>query len=219
MSMKIKGRQAIYELLDAADAVMDSPLDVMSASLEHLRTAVRNVRIALGTEPSSSRDTREWPLPSREVSRSQLVPNEIEIEIEIDRTDSQQTPTYAHEDDVGADLRAADAVVIDPGETKIVPTGIKVALPWGVAGLVCARSGLGIKHRLALPHGVGVIDGGYRGDVSVALANDGKDRYSIAPGERIAQLLFVPVLRARWKLVAALPSSARGADGFGSTGK
>lgn len=132
-----------------------------------------------------------------------------------------QMPTYGTEYAAGADLYACldDAVTIEPGETVAIPTGIAMELPIGTAGLVFARSGLSTKRGLAPANKVGVIDSDYRGEIKVMLYNHGKEPRQIAPGERVAQILVVPVFTPGFQEVEALPDTVRGVGGFGSTGK
>ena len=130
-------------------------------------------------------------------------------------------PTYGSAEAAGADLYAClDApVMIAPGETVFVPTGIAMEVPKGCAGLVFARSSLGAKRGLAPANKVGVIDSDYRGEFFVALHNHGKLTQEIAHGERIAQLLIVPVFTPGFVEVDELSDTQRGSGGFGSTGK
>jgi dUTP pyrophosphatase len=129
-------------------------------------------------------------------------------------------PLYASEGAAGADLRAAlDApLTIPPGGRVLVPTGLVLEIPPGFEGQVRARSGLALKKGLALANGVGTIDADYRGEVGVAVVNLGTEPVTVARGERIAQLVIAPVARAAFAEADALPGSARGAGGFGSTG-
>ncbi|GAA4155623.1 hypothetical protein GCM10022286_04820 [Gryllotalpicola daejeonensis] len=128
-------------------------------------------------------------------------------------------PVYAHPGDAGADLTAAEAVRIEPGQRVIVPTGVSVALPEGYVGFVVPRSGLAARHGITIVNTPGTLDAGYRGEIKVILLNtDATEPYDVAVGDRIAQLVVVPVVRARFVPVEALPESARGAGGFGSTG-
>ena len=130
-------------------------------------------------------------------------------------------PTYGSAEAAGADLYAClDApVMIAPGETVFVPTGIAMEVPKGCAGLVFARSSLGAKRGLAPANKVGVSDSDYRGEFFVALHNHGKLPQEIAHGERIAQLLIVPVFTPGFVEVDELSDTQRGSGGFGSTGK
>ena len=132
-----------------------------------------------------------------------------------------QLPTYGTEFSAGADLYACldEAVTISSGETKKIPTGLAVELPVGTAGLVFARSSLGTKRGLAPANKVGVIDSDYRGEVMVMLHNHGRLPQQIAPGERVAQLLVVPVFTPGFVAAEELSDTLRGEGGFGSTGK
>lgn len=130
-------------------------------------------------------------------------------------------PTYGSAEAAGADLYACleTSVVIAPGQTAFIPTGLAMELPLGYAGLVHARSGLASKRGLAPANKVGVIDSDYRGEVTVALHNHGNIPQEIKPGERVAQLLIMPVLTPGFEAVEELTDTDRGAGGFGSTGK
>lgn len=128
-------------------------------------------------------------------------------------------PAYAHPGDAGADLVAAEAVHLGPGERALVATGVRIALPDGFAAFVVPRSGLAAKHGITIVNAPGTVDAGYRGEVKVSLLNtDAREGYDIAVGDRIAQLVVMPVVRARFVPVQELPDSARGDGGFGSTG-
>ncbi|NTV23035.1 MAG: dUTP diphosphatase [Nanoarchaeota archaeon] len=127
------------------------------------------------------------------------------------------TPSYAHPGDAGIDLRSAIECVISPGETKLVPTGVKVAIPQGFVGLVWDKSGYAAKssiHCLA-----GVIDAGYRGEIQIVVKNLGKDNFEVKRDMKISQLLIQPVVSAMLKEVADLDDTSRGEGGFGSTGR
>jgi dUTP pyrophosphatase len=121
--------------------------------------------------------------------------------------------------DAGADLRACIGVSreLSPGQRWSVGTGVAVAIPSGFVGLVLPRSGLARNHGVVAA--VGVIDSGYRGELGVTLINHGQQSYSVVPGERIAQLVILPVAIAEFVDVERLPDSARGTSGFGSTGR
>ena len=128
-------------------------------------------------------------------------------------------PTRAHDSDAGLDLYAAEGARIGPGQRVSVGTGLAVAVPEGLAGLVLPRSGLALKHGVTLVNSPGLIDPGYRGEVRVVLLNtDGTAEFRIAPGDRVAQLILVPIAHARPNEAASLESTARGEAGFGSTG-
>ncbi len=130
-------------------------------------------------------------------------------------------PTYGSEDAAGADLYAAidGAVTIEPGETKLIPTGLAFEIPVGFAGLIYARSGLASKRGLAPANKVGVIDSDYRGEVMTALHNHGKESQTVEPGERIAQMVIAPYITANFILSESLDDTERGEGGFGSTGR
>jgi dUTP pyrophosphatase len=128
-------------------------------------------------------------------------------------------PEYASKGAAGADLRAASAVVLDPGCTALVPTGISLQLPPGVEAQVRPRSGLAMKHGITVLNAPGTIDSDYRGEVKVLLVNHGRDAVQLERGDRIAQLVLAPVLRGVWLPVDELDETERGAGGFGSTGR
>ena len=126
---------------------------------------------------------------------------------------------YAHPGDAGADLVAAEAVVLAPGQRATVGTGVAIALPDGFAAFVMPRSGLAAKFGITVVNAPGTVDAGYRGEIRVTLLNtDTSEPYSVAVGDRIAQLVIMPVSRARFIPVERLPGSHRGESGFGSTG-
>jgi dUTP pyrophosphatase len=133
--------------------------------------------------------------------------------------DKATLPTRAHYNDAGLDLHAAEATRIPPGARVSVGTGLAVAIPEGYGGLVLPRSGLALRHGVTLVNAPGLIDPGYRGEVRVLLLNtDGAAEFQVTPGDRIAQLLLVPVTHAKPLQAEALGDSTRGEGGFGSTG-
>jgi len=132
---------------------------------------------------------------------------------------SGETPIYAHPGDAGADLHAAEAVTLAPGERALVGTGVSIALPDGFAAFVVPRSGLAARHGITIVNSPGTVDAGYRGEIKVTLLNtDLHESFAIEPGDRIAQLIVMPVSRAEFVRVERLPGSDRGEGGFGSTG-
>lgn len=132
---------------------------------------------------------------------------------------AENIPGYSHPGDAGADLTAAVAVDLGPGERSTVPTGVSIALPDGFVAFVVPRSGLAAKHGITVVNSPGTVDAGYRGEIRVTLLNtDASVPYSVAVGDRIAQLVIMPVTRARFIPVTTLPGSHRGESGFGSTG-
>jgi dUTP pyrophosphatase len=130
-----------------------------------------------------------------------------------------EVPVYAHPGDAGADLVSAEALRLEPGQRALVGTGVRIALPDGYLGFVVPRSGLATKHGITIVNSPGTVDAGYRGEIKVTLLNtDRESAYEIAVGDRIAQLIVLPVPRARFIPVDTLPDSVRGEGGFGSTG-
>jgi dUTP pyrophosphatase len=130
-----------------------------------------------------------------------------------------QVPVYSHPGDAGADLTSAEALRLAPGERRTVGTGVKIALPDGYAAFVVPRSGLAAKHGITIVNSPGTVDAGYRGELRVTLLNtDTSVPYDIAVGDRIAQVIIMPVTRAEFVPVETLPGSHRGEGGFGSTG-
>ena len=131
-------------------------------------------------------------------------------------------PQRATTGSAGMDLAACmdEKITIAPRKLVKIPTGIAIALPGPeYVALVYARSGLGIKHGIALSNGVGVIDSDYRGEIMVGLQNSGQEDFTINPGERIAQMMITPVVQAQIQMTDDLDETQRGAGGFGSTGK
>ena len=132
-----------------------------------------------------------------------------------------QPPARTRPGDAGYDLRCADGFSLWPGERATVATGVAIALPPGVAGLVTPRSGLAARHGIALVNSPGLIDPNYRGELRVVLVNLGDARFEAASGDRIAQLLLVPFMTPDALVVDELPPSGddRGENGFGSSGR
>jgi dUTP pyrophosphatase len=130
-----------------------------------------------------------------------------------------EAPSYAHPGDAGADLRAREDVVLMPGERKLVPTGVAIALPYGFVALIHPRSGLATKHGLTIVNAPGTVDAGYRGEISVTLLNtDSSQPIELRRGDRIAQMVIQRVEHAQFIPVSELNGSVRGTGGFGSTG-
>jgi dUTP pyrophosphatase len=142
------------------------------------------------------------------------------IELQVRRLDpGASLPTYAHEGDAGLDLATIEALELAPGARAAAPTGLAVAIPTGWVGLVHPRSGLARRHGLTVANAPGTIDAGYRGEVQVLLINLGAETVSLAPGERVAQLLLQRVGHAEVREVNELTDTTRGEGGFGSTGR
>lgn len=129
-------------------------------------------------------------------------------------------PSYAYPGDAGADLVSREDVVLAPGERRLVPTGVAIALPVGYAGFVHPRSGLAMRHGLSIVNAPGTVDAGYRGEIMVALVNlDRHEPITLSRGERIAQLVVQQVEQADFEPVDTLPESVRGTGGYGSSGR
>ena len=143
-----------------------------------------------------------------------------QVPIQIVRLDPElPVPSYAHPGDAGADLFARVDVVLEPGERRLVPTGLAIALPEGYVALVHPRSGLANRSGLSIVNAPGTIDAGYRGEIQVCLVNlDPTTPIELARGDRIAQLVIQRFSGAEFIEVAELPDSVRGEGGYGSTG-
>jgi dUTP pyrophosphatase len=142
------------------------------------------------------------------------VPNSVEVLIT-----ASQAPVYAHDGDAGADLCASESLVLAPGQRATVGTGVSIALPDGYVAFVVPRSGLAARHGITIVNSPGTVDAGYRGEIRVTLLNtDTSEAYSVAIGDRIAQLIVMPVSRVEFVAVDTLPDSSRGESGFGSSG-
>lgn len=144
----------------------------------------------------------------------------MEVRIKKLRADAV-VPTYGSEFSAGADLYACEDgdITIAPGETRLIHTGLSLEIPEGFAGLIYARSGLATKRGLAPANKVGVIDADYRGEVMVSLHNHSGEAQTVSPGERVAQLVIAPFLKAQFSVTEELSDTVRGTGGFGSTGK
>jgi len=153
----------------------------------------------------------------------------MDIEVKVKLTRGAPLPAYATEGSAALDLRAAlqgGSITIPAGGRALIPTGVSISPQnaassepdAGVVAIVAARSGLAIKHGITLSNGIGVIDSDYRGEIMVGLTNTSDCSFVIRDGDRVAQLMFVPVLRARIVEADTLDSTQRGAGGFGSTG-
>jgi dUTP pyrophosphatase len=150
--------------------------------------------------------------------------DERELRVHLLRPELARVPQYASAGAAGLDLHAAlDApLTIEPGERLAVPTGLTIALPAGHEGQVRPRSGLALRHGVTVLNAPGTIDEDYRGELQVLLVNLGRESYTIAPGDRIAQLVVAPVVRVRVEIVEdveSLGATTRGAGGFGSSGR
>lgn len=142
------------------------------------------------------------------------------IKVRVLRDTANPLPTYETADSAGMDLRAHldEPVALAPGKRVLIPTGLRLEIPPGYEGQVRPRSGLALKRGLTVLNAPGTVDADYRGDVGVILINLSQEEQRIEPGDRIAQLLFAPVVRAELAEVENLADSERGRGGFGSTG-
>lgn len=132
---------------------------------------------------------------------------------------SGEIPIYAHPGDAGADLCAAEPATLAPGARVTIGTGVSVALPNGYVAFVVPRSGLAARNGITIVNSPGTVDAGYRGEIRVTLLNtDAEHPFDVSVGDRIAQLIVMPVSRATFVPVRELPGSHRGTGGFGSTG-
>ncbi|WP_288284164.1 dUTP diphosphatase [uncultured Senegalimassilia sp.] len=143
---------------------------------------------------------------------------EVQIEIKT-LNEAAKIPSYAYSGDAGMDLRASESLTLQPFERALVPTGLAIALPEGYAGFVLPRSGLAIKNGITVVNAPGLIDSNYRGELKVILQNtDPHEPFTIHGGDRIAQLVVMPVPHMSFTPVDALSSTERGEGGFGSSG-
>ena len=142
--------------------------------------------------------------------------NQVSVDISI--ADGTEVPKYTRPEDAAVDLRSTVSAILEPGTRTLVPTGIRLAIPSGFAGFVLPRSGLAINHGLTILNAPGLIDENYRGEVKVILHNSSSEAFSINRGDRIAQLLILPVPRIAFREVPELDSTDRGSSGFGSSG-
>lgn len=147
----------------------------------------------------------------------------MKIPVKIKLTRGMEAPTYATDGSAAVDLRAAlpegTTVTIAPGERALIPTGLAIAPEsCDVVAILAPRSGLACKKGIRLSNGIGVIDADYRGEIGVSLHNTGHEDFVVARGDRIAQMMFMPVYTADFTVCDELDETARGAGGFGSTG-
>jgi len=127
-------------------------------------------------------------------------------------------PSYANPGDAGMDICSCEAAIIEPGERKLIQTGLKMELPSRTEAQIRPRSGLAIKNGITLLNTPGTIDEGYRGELGVIMINLGQDSFEIKPGMRIAQMIIAPILRVETVVAASLSDTIRGEGGFGSSG-
>ena len=147
---------------------------------------------------------------------------DVDVRVRLLR-EGARLPAYQTEHAAGMDLAACpadgQAITLSPGARALVPTGIAIALPVGWEAQVRPRSGLALRHGVTCLNAPGTIDADFRGEIGVLLINLGEQAFTVAPGERIAQLVVAPVDRVRWNVVEALDETARGTGGYGHTGQ
>jgi dUTP pyrophosphatase len=143
------------------------------------------------------------------------------MDIQIVNRSNNPLPEFATVDSAGMDLRAhlEAPITLQPGERRLIPTGLHIALPQGLEAQVRPRSGLAYKHGITVLNSPGTIDADYRGDIGVILINHGQEVFTVAPGDRIAQLVVARYERFDWAPVESLDETARGAGGFGHSGQ
>ena len=143
------------------------------------------------------------------------------VEVPVLFSGKGELPHYATALSAGMDLRAyiEGPITLKTLERKIIPTGLSIALPKGYEAQIRPRSGLAAKHGISVLNAPGTIDADYRGDIGVILVNLSQEDFTIAPQDRIAQLVIAPYIKVEWQIVETLPDSERGSGGFGSTGK
>ena len=143
-----------------------------------------------------------------------------EIKVKIQReANTIEIPQYATPGSSGVDLCSTMYCIIKPGEQALIPTGIKLAIPEGYEGQIRPRSGLALNKKITITNSPGTIDSDYRGEIRVLLKNEGDEPFTLIFGDRIAQMVFVPVVRAVFEDVKSLDDTRRGSGGFGSTGR
>lgn len=142
------------------------------------------------------------------------------VSVPICLEDGVTLPEYASGGAAGADVRAAikQDLILQPGQSALIPTGLRFAIPKGYEIQVRPRSGMALKHQITVLNTPGTIDSDYRGDLGIILINHGKEPFVIKPGMRIAQIILAPVLQADFRIVESLAESTRGEGGFGHTG-
>ncbi len=143
------------------------------------------------------------------------------VSVKVINQSANELPNYQTEHSAGMDLRAnlAEAISLQPGQRKLIPTGLFMELPEGYEAQIRPRSGLALKYGITVLNSPGTIDADYRGEIMVLLINLSDTAFDIAHGERIAQMIVSPYQQVRWQAVESLSETERGAGGYGSTGK
>lgn len=188
---------------------LQKQVDVFNCILKRKNQRIDDLIGALYSEKRMARELKKQ-------SRGKQM-NHVEIKTVIDGHGS--VPAYSRDGDAAVDLRASESCYIKAGAVRLVDTGVRVAIPGGYVGLVCPRSGMACKHEVTVINSPGVIDPNYRGSIKVGLVNHNSVGFDIREGDRIAQLLIMPVTRVTFEQVEELDDTERGADGFGSSGR
>lgn len=225
---EIRGSEPALSAAEAEPQLAGELVDAPLEPEEPVITAQNGHDPGLGEEPATW-EPEETPAttaifdPPEEATGIPTPPQasfDSDMEIRFAKLKAEATlPSRANEDDAGMDLCAAEAARIGPGQRVGVGTGLAVEIPEGWAGLVLPRSGLALKHGIALVNSPGLIDPGYRGEIRVLLLNtDATSEFKVSVGDRIAQLMLTPFSTAKPVEASALEASARGEGGFGSSG-
>ncbi len=144
--------------------------------------------------------------------------NDLAIQVQIVVSEGGTLPEYKTPGSAGMDMTCTESFSLAPMERKLIPTGLRIAVPAGFEAQARPRSGLAVKHGIAMVNSPGTIDSDYRGEIKVCLINLGSDVVEFVKGERIGQIVFCPVARATMVVVSSLDETSRGEGGFGSTG-
>lgn len=201
----------------------DVNIDTLEAEKEYYEGIIHDI----AQEPELSENKKEFFTllfnALVEVHEQIIVSGRTQVKVKITKLNPDAIiPTYAHPTDAGADVAAVEETTIQPGETKIVKTGIAVAIPAGYEIQIRPRSGLSVKTKLRIPNAPGTIDTEYRGEIGVPICNTGDVPYVIEKGMKVAQMLIAPTPMIKWDEVATveeLGTTSRGEGGFGSTDK
>lgn len=193
-------------------------------NIEEEKAAIEELIGEINNDDSISDDKKNFIITLIEtsaLSTYELLENPRErIEVKIQKiSDNAKLPAYAHPSDAGADIYAAEDITIEPRNTVVIKTGIKVAIPAGYEIQIRPRSGLSLKTALRIANAPGTIDSDYRGEIGVIMTNIGQTPEIIKVGDKIAQMVIAPIPMIKWVEVEELDTTERGEGGFGSTGK
>ena len=219
----LKSEKFQREQKDALEMVPDVSLETLKEEKEYYEGIIHDI----AQEPDLSECKKEFLISLFnalvDIHEQLLISGRTQIEVKITKLNPDAIiPTYAHPTDAGADISALEETKIEPGETKIVKTGIAVAIPAGYEIQIRPRSGLSVKTKLRIPNAPGTIDTEYRGEIGVPICNTGDVPYVIEKGMKVAQMLIAPTPMIKWDEVTTveeLGTTSRGEGGFGSTDK